>query len=100
MLAINGIRLDDPAHVAVIAELSGNHGQSYTQAERLITAAAEAGAQFVKVQTFTAEEICADVPILFGHDAAHDTWCQQQGVTRLRQLMSKGGFPRTWHVPL
>jgi pseudaminic acid synthase len=39
----------------VVAELSGNHQQSYAQALALIDAAATAGADGVKFQTYTAE---------------------------------------------
>lgn len=43
-----------PSHPAyIIAELSANHGQEYSQAERLIHAAKQAGADAVKLQTYT-----------------------------------------------
>lgn len=99
MLVINGWPLDDPRKPFIIAEASGNHAQDYAKAEALVHAAVNVGANAVKFQTFTPEELCADVPILFGHDAAHDAWVQSQGVTRLRDLM-KGGLPRAWHAPL
>lgn len=99
MLTVNGIRLDDPSRPAIIAEISGNHAQNYAQAEALVVAAAESNADFCKFQTFTPSELCADVPILFGHDQKHDAWVRSQGVTQLRDLM-KGGLPRAWHVPL
>jgi len=99
-ITINGVRLDDPQRPYIIAEASGNHHQDYTSAELLVRVAASAGADAVKFQTFTPEEICADVPILFGHDAAHDAWCQRLGVTRMRELFAKGGLPRAWHASL
>ena len=94
------MNLFDPQAPYIIAEASGNHAQDRQQARLLVQAAAAAGANAIKYQTFTAEEICADVPILFGHDAAHDAWCQSLGVTRLRQLFAKGGLPRAWHREL
>lgn len=97
MLTIQGVRCDDPARPYIIAEASGNHGQELAQAVRLVQAAAEAGADAIKFQTFTPEDICADLPILLGHDAAHDAWCARLGVTRLRALFAKGGLPRAWH---
>ena len=99
MLTINGVRVDDPQRPAVIAEISGNHAQDFQQACNLVRAAASSGADFCKFQTFEPAELCADVPILFGHDDAHDVWVRKQGVTRLRDLM-KGGLQRAWHAPL
>lgn len=47
-----------PCHPTyVVAELSANHNQSYDQAVELIRAAKEAGADAVKVQTYTPDTI-------------------------------------------
>ena len=100
MLLVDGKRLDDPHFPYIICEASGNHAQDYDKACALVYTAAAAGADAIKWQTYTAEEICADVPLLFGHDPAHDAWCQRMGVTRMRELFSKGGLPREWHAPL
>ena len=43
--------------VYVVAELSANHNQDFDQAIRLIEAAKEAGADAVKVQTYTPDTI-------------------------------------------
>src|SRR5262249_60950701 len=41
----------------IIAELSANHGQSFEQAVRLVRNAKEAGADAVKLQTYTADTL-------------------------------------------
>lgn len=41
----------------IIAELSANHGQDFDQAVRLVHAAKEAGADAVKLQTYTADTL-------------------------------------------
>ncbi|MCR4324839.1 MAG: pseudaminic acid synthase [Candidatus Curtissbacteria bacterium] len=41
----------------VVAEISGNHNQKFEEAVRLIKAAAEAGADAVKIQTYTPDTI-------------------------------------------
>lgn len=99
-LTINGTRLDDPQRPYIVAEMSGNHNQDYATAVALIHAAADAGADAVKTQTFTAEEICADIPFPFGHNATHDAWARGLGVVGMRDLFRIGGLPRAWHKPL
>ncbi|MCU1447967.1 MAG: N-acylneuraminate-9-phosphate synthase [Acidimicrobiales bacterium] len=50
-----------PGHPTyVIAELSANHGQRLERAEELVRAAAEAGADAVKLQTYTAGSMTLD----------------------------------------
>src|SRR5207253_2104308 len=47
-----------PGHsVYIIAELSANHNQDYDQAVKIIHAAKDAGADAVKLQTYTADTI-------------------------------------------
>jgi N-acetylneuraminate synthase len=56
-----GTRLVGPGGKAyVIAELSANHQHDFTHAARLVEAAAEAGADAVKLQTYTADTITLD----------------------------------------
>lgn len=46
--------------VYIIAEMSANHGQSFDQAVRLVHAAKEAGADALKLQTYTPDTITID----------------------------------------
>ena len=79
----------------VIAEMSGNHNGDIERAFRLIDAAAEAGADAVKLQTYTADTITID------HDGPGfrlegGLW---DGRT-LHDLYREAHTPWEWHDPL
>jgi pseudaminic acid synthase len=59
-IEIAGKRIGPGAPTYVVAELSANHHDDYDTAIRLVEAAAEAGADAVKVQTYTAESLTLD----------------------------------------
>jgi len=79
----------------IVAELSGNHNASLDRALRLIDAAAEAGAEAVKLQTYTADTITLD------HDGPGFTlesglWAGR----RLHDLYAEAHTPFEWHGAL
>ena len=92
------IGADQPTYI--IAEMSANHCRDFAMAVALVKAAAAAGADAIKAQTFTPEGIAADVPILTGYNAVHDAWVHGLGVTSLRELYARGGLPHSWHLEL
>jgi pseudaminic acid synthase len=89
-----------PSHpVYVIAEMSANHGQDYEQAVRLMHAAKEAGADAVKLQTYTADTLtidCDAAPFKIGegtlwsgrtlHDLYQEAYTPWDWQPRLKQL--------------
>lgn len=56
-LEINGRKIGPGYPVYVIAEMSGNHGHDFEKAKALVHAAKEAGADAIKLQTYTADTI-------------------------------------------
>jgi N-acetylneuraminate synthase len=59
-MTIAGRRIGSDFPVYVIAELSANHSQDYGRAEELVHAAAKAGADAVKLQTYTPDTMTID----------------------------------------
>ena len=59
-VSINNRIIGDGHPVYIIAEMSANHGQSYDEAVRIIQAAKEAGADAIKLQTYTPDTITID----------------------------------------
>ena len=52
--------INEHSPVFIVAELSANHNQDYGRAVEILHAAKEAGADAVKLQTYTADTITID----------------------------------------
>jgi pseudaminic acid synthase len=59
-ITINRRQIGKGKHTYIIAEMSANHNQDFNQAVRIIEAAKEAGADAVKLQTYTPDTITID----------------------------------------
>ncbi|MGC8669232.1 MAG: pseudaminic acid synthase [Chthonomonadales bacterium] len=59
-ITIGGRRVGPGEPVYIVAEMSANHNQDYEQAVAIIRAAAEAGADAVKLQTYTPDTLTID----------------------------------------
>ena len=81
----------------VIAELSGNHGQSLSLAKEMVRAAAQAGADAIKLQTYTADSMTLDVTSNeFSISEENSLWKGES----LHSLYAKAATPYEWHQEL
>jgi N-acetylneuraminate synthase len=96
-IEIGGHRIGPNEPPFVIAEVSGNHNGSLDRALEIIDAIADAGAQAVKFQTYTADTITidADGP-QFQIRADHGLW----GGRTLYDLYQEAHTPWEWHEPM
>src|SRR3989344_866205 len=83
--------------VFIVAELSANHGQKLSHALKIIDAAAEAGADAVKLQTYTADTITinSDRPEFIIKSKNKD-WSDKT----LYELYQEAFTPWKWHKKL
>ncbi len=89
-------RIQNPTTPPVIvAEMSGNHAQSFETAERILRLAAHAGADVVKLQTYTADSLTLP--------SQRDDFIVNGGLwdgQSLHELYQKAATPYEWHRPL
>lgn len=81
----------------VIAEMSGNHNQSLERALDIVDAAAKAGAQALKIQTYTADTMTLDLDE--GEFFISDPNSLWKG-TSLYKLYQEAYTPWEWHKPI
>lgn len=81
----------------IIAEMSGNHNQSLDRALTIVDAAAKAGAQAVKLQTYTADTITLDVR---GGDFEINDQNSLWAGKNLHDLYKQAYTPWEWHKPI
>lgn len=84
----------DSGKTFIIAELSANHNQDFDLAKTAVRLACEAGADAIKLQTYTADSLTIDVKeerFMAGH-----LWSGEY----LYDLYQRAHMPLEWHAPL
>ncbi|MCD7752542.1 MAG: pseudaminic acid synthase [Lachnospiraceae bacterium] len=94
-MKIQGREIGNNAPVYIIAEMSANHGGSLERAKEIIHAAKEAGADCIKIQTYTADTLTIDCDNAYFH-ISDGTWEGEN----LYQLYSRAYTPWEWQAEL
>ncbi|NTZ43421.1 pseudaminic acid synthase [Altererythrobacter sp. SALINAS58] len=96
-IAIAGRAIGPEARPYLIAEMSGNHNHSLDRALEIVSAAAESGADAVKLQTYTADTMTLDCdgPGFLINDEK-SLWNGRQ----LHELYVEAHTPWDWHGPI
>lgn len=88
-------KIDGEAPTYIIAEMSGNHAGSIENAKAIIRAAKDAGADCIKLQTYTPDTITMNCDNEYFHIGS-GTWEGEN----LYQLYGKAFTPWEWHAEL
>lgn len=96
-ISIGGTVIDENSAPFVIAELSGNHQQNFDLAKSMIKAAAEAGVDAIKLQSYTADSLTLDVKRDEFVISEKDSLWQGRS---LHSLYQEAATPYEWHKAL
>jgi N-acetylneuraminate synthase len=97
MIQLDHLHIGDSRRPFIIAEMSGNHNQSLERALALVDAAANAGADAIKLQTFTADTMTLDsANPEFTIQNKSSLWQGQS----LHKLYQQAHTPWEWHAPI
>ncbi len=95
-IQIAGRPIGDEHPVYVVAELSGNHNHDYDRAVALVHAAKDAGADAVKLQTYTPDTITLDADTEYFRLNSGTMWDGR----RLHELYGEAYTPWEWQPKL
>ena len=96
-MKIGSFEVGGNARPFIIAEMSGNHNHSLDRALAIVDAAGEAGAQALKLQTYTADTITLDVRGgAFNINDPGSLWAGKN----LHDLYKLAYTPWEWHEPI
>jgi N-acetylneuraminate synthase len=97
MIQINGRNIGAGERPYLIAEMSGNHNHSLDRALEIVDAAAESGADAIKLQTYTADTMTLD---LHSKDFVIDDPASLWHGRQLYELYEEAHTPWDWHRPI
>lgn len=96
-ISITGVTVGPDQPPLIVAEVSGNHNGDLERALDIVRAVADAGAQAVKLQTYTADSLTIDSSSeRFRLSDDHKLWPGR----RLYELYTEAATPYGWHEPI
>lgn len=95
-IEINGRRIGPGYPTYIIAEMSANHGQNLDEAIRIIRAAKEAGADAIKLQTYTPDTLTINCDNEYFRIQGGTLWDSRN----LYELYGEAYTPWEWHAQL
>ncbi|WP_319545005.1 pseudaminic acid synthase [Ruegeria conchae] len=95
LVSISSHQIGDPGKVYIVAEISANHSGDLDRALAIVDAAAEAGADAVKIQTLSPSKITLDSD----RPEFQINKGPRKGMS-LFELYQKAETPRSWHEPI
>src|ERR1700687_4129008 len=95
-IAINGRRIGSGRPMYVIAEMSANHHQDFDEARLILEQAKAAGADAVKLQTYTPDTLTIDCDNEHFRIGQGTLWEGKY----LHDLYAEACMPWEWHAPL
>src|SRR5690606_3019312 len=94
---ISGRQISEYSKPFIVAEMSGNHNQTLDRALKIVEAAAEAGADAIKLQTFKPDSMTLNLSNdQFKVNDPQSIWNNQS----LYELYEKAYTPWEWHQPI
>lgn len=95
-ITINGRRIGPGQPMYVIAEMSANHHQDFQEAVRIVAEAKAAGADAIKLQTYTPDTLTIDCDNEHFRIGEGTLWEGKY----LHDLYAEACMPWEWHAPL
>lgn len=92
-ITINGRQIGDGRPAYIVAEMSANHNQDIERAVRIIEAAKEAGADAIKLQTYTPDTLTIDCDSNHFYIGEGNPWAGRN----LYELYREAYTPWEWH---